>query len=125
MPTPAENDPHSKHLFVQLTKPVKQHGHEMVLLTSFSTKRQGGRYDKTRIIAKGENKFLRHESYVDYKYTKIESVKEIRELIETGEAEYKEGMIEEKLVEWICEGLFKSKYTPKKALEFYKYATSK
>ncbi|MCY3973813.1 MAG: hypothetical protein OXF52_06415 [Candidatus Dadabacteria bacterium] len=125
MPTPTENDPHSKHLFVQLTNPVKQHGHKWVLLTSFSTKRQGSRYDKTRIISKGENKFLHHESYVEYRYTKIESVEEIKEQIDTGKAEYKEGGIEEELIEWICEGLFESKHTPKKALEFYEYATSK
>ena len=124
LPTPEENDSDSKHLFVQLTKPVKQNDGEKVLLASFSTKRPGGRYDKTCVISKGESRFLSRESYVDYRYTRIESVERIRELLVTGEAKYIEGMIEEYLVDLICKGLFKSEQTPDEALEFYKAATS-
>ncbi|MGI9558411.1 MAG: hypothetical protein ACR2NQ_01915 [Thermodesulfobacteriota bacterium] len=119
MPTPTENDPKSKHLFVLIAEHDRK-----VLLVSFSSIHPGMRYDKTCVVNKGEHKFLRQESYISYRHTRIESFDDMEMNIQSGKAKPL-GSIDRQLLDKICAGVEKSKYTGNNALDFYRLATTK
>ncbi|WP_462137136.1 hypothetical protein [Candidatus Mycalebacterium sp.] len=92
-------------------------------MVSFSRIIPGVPYDKTCPINKGEHPFLRQKSHVSYRHSIVKSVEYMKASIGSGEAKFTTS-IDRELLDLICEGLEKSPYTPKTALEFYRLAMS-
>lgn len=101
--------PTSKHLFVLLTSPiiVEEGRAEKALLVSFSSIRLRIPYDNTCIVSKGEHRFLRQKSYVNYRHARIESVEYMETSIRSEEVQPMDS-IEGELLDLICEGLLNS-----------------
>lgn len=79
--------PTGDHLFVILFEPRKIPGYgsgEQILLVPFCSIQPGDRHDAACIVQMGDHDFITHESYLDYRNSRIESVSHIRSRIAEG-----------------------------------------
>lgn len=79
--------PSGDHLFVILFEPRHIQGNgpsEQILLVPFCSVQSGGRHDAACIVQVGDHDFIVHESYLDYRNSRIEAVGHIRARIAEG-----------------------------------------
>lgn len=69
------------HLFVIITNPCKE---GKVLIINFSTIRSD-KHDPACVVNKGDHVFIKHPSYVVYRYSKIVSANELSKKVKSGE----------------------------------------
>ncbi len=60
------------HMFVILTDPFVGKGYQSHLLVNFSSVKAGVHHDPACVIAGGKHPFLRRESFVEYRFARIE-----------------------------------------------------
>lgn len=103
--------PTGDHLFVIAFESRVLQGYgssEQVLLVPFCSVYPNGKHDPACIVQEGEHSFITHESYLDYRNSRIESVSHIRAGIADGF--FKEHQpVTESLLRKIQQGLYKSK----------------
>lgn len=100
-----------KHLFTVVIDPVilpHAGGHPIVVLVNFTSIRDNAPYEDACVVQAGEHPFIRHRSYVTYRYARIESVERIKDLLKKGVFVEKEPCSPE-LLEKILQGALKSK----------------
>lgn len=107
--------PVGDHLFVIPFEPRNIQGYGpsgQILLVPFCTVYPGGKHDPACIVQAGEHGFVVHESYMDYRNSRIESVSHIRARIADGT--FKEhSPVTEPLLRKIQQGLSFSKRVPR------------
>ncbi len=100
------------HLFALMLDPVKIDGHgpqpQVLLACVVSKKESLTSFEDLCVIAPGEHPFIKHESYVDYRHTRLESAEHIQKCVEQGTFVAKEPCSPE-LLQRIIEGALKSK----------------
>jgi hypothetical protein len=78
--------PTGLHLFVLTLGPavLPNYGNDpKVLLVGASTVREGVPYDTACVLNDGEHSFIKHPSYIAYRYARLESVSHVNKMIET------------------------------------------
>lgn len=79
--------PSGDHLFVTAFDPKKIHGHgicDQILLVPFCSVHPSGKHDNACVVQPGEHIFVKHESYMDYRNSRIESVDHIKSCVDNG-----------------------------------------
>jgi hypothetical protein len=114
--------PTGDHLFVIAFEPrhIEEYGSsEQVLLVPICTVYPGGKHDPACIVQAGEHSFVVHESYLDYRWSRIESVNHIRDRI--GEGAFKEhAPVTEVLLQRVLHGLSQTKRMPRHIKDDFK-----
>ncbi|MFV1922959.1 MAG: hypothetical protein ACMZ63_10175 [Methylotenera sp.] len=119
-------DDDKKHLFVLLTNPTKYptaQDQELTLLVNISSVRKFKPHDNTCLLYPGDHPFIRHDSYVNYHFARIE---ETRKLING----CKKGLFinsdpfDSDICARICNGLLNSRHTTLKIKKFYSFCSN-
>lgn len=79
--------PTGDHLFTIVFEPKKINGYgqnDQILLVPFCTVYAGGKHDPACVIQPGEHIFVTHESYMDYRNSRIESLNHVLDRINDG-----------------------------------------
>lgn len=109
------------HLYFILTTPLKREGEKKVLIvniTSVKIKRE------EYTLNVGDHEFIKHESYINYSKAETVSVENLKRNLRRGKLKIKETVAMD-IVKFICEGLWKSRYSTKQAKSFCKEACEK
>ena len=114
----------SKHLFILLTDPTEYPagGREHNLIVGLSSVRAGLPHDPTCILYPGDHSFIKHESYVNYYYARVEETSKLL----SGE---KQGLFTQKdtldssIFARVCQGLTESRHTAPNVLRFFEYCS--
>lgn len=112
--------PTGDHLFVIASNPIQIQGYgssEQVLLVPFCS--VCPKHDPSCIVKIGEHEFVKHESFVDYRSSRVESVSHIRARI--AEGIFKEHRpVSEHLLRRIQQGLANSTRVPRHIKDDFK-----
>ena len=115
------HDPERKHLFVIITDPVKYLSNkQVVLLCPICTIKPNQFYDPACIIQPDKHSFIIKQSYVAYKYSRIESANKLTRGVALNIFQPKEP-VSDALYKRICRGLETSRFTTTEILNFYYY----
>ena len=79
--------PDGDHLYVVLNdpKPFPGYGpHPCIVLVNVSTVRDGAKHDETCVLDAGSHPFIKEESYLVYRSTRIEQVSHVTRLVHQG-----------------------------------------
>lgn len=109
MATPKNGKDDLKHLFIVLTHPNQDNDVLIVNLSSLYN-----RCDKTCTLDNQDHAFIKHTSYIAYKYSTIININKLAPLVVKQYPPMGVAIFEQ-----ICNGVLKSKYTPLKAKKFY------
>lgn len=107
--------PSGDHLFVIAFEPRHIEGYgssEQALLVPVCTAYPGGKHDPACIVQAGEHGFVVHESYLDYRSSRIESVSHIRDRINDGTFR-EHAAVTEPLLHRVLQGLGNSTRVPR------------
>lgn len=102
-----------KHLFVVLNDPRTFQGYgprPHIVLVNVSTVRPGIPHDTSCVLAAGCHPFVKQESFIAYRHTRIEPVAHVEEMVKRGVFEPKDPVTAE-LLTTINAGLRKSPFT--------------
>lgn len=81
------------------------------------------KYDRACVLNKGDHSFIKHPSYVLYQKLMIRSCHEIEDAV--GKNHYiSKGTMDVEVFKKVIDGLFNSKHTAKKYINFYNNFTS-
>lgn len=108
-----------KHLFVVLNNPATFQGYgprPHIVLVNVSTVRPGIPHDTSCLLAAGCHPFVKHESFVAYRHTRIEPVAHVEEMVKQRLFEPKDPVTVE-LLTAINAGLRKSPFTKREFKE--------
>jgi hypothetical protein len=111
--------PAGDHLFVIAFEPGNIQGRgqsEQILLVPFCTVYPGGKHDSACVIQAGEHEFITHESFMDYRNARIESVSHVRDRIADGTFR-EHHPVTEPLLRRIQQGLASSKRVPRYVID--------
>jgi len=100
-----------KHLFAILLDPVGVDGYGSkphVMLACVTSVKDGLQGDDSCLIAGGEHPFIDHDSYVDYRFTRLESADMVQASVQSGQFVEKEQCSPE-LIKRIIQGALKSR----------------
>jgi hypothetical protein len=126
IPSGPAHDLARNHLFVLLTNPVEQIIDDVkvknTLLTSISSVPANSPFDSTCILNLGDHPFIRHDSYVFYAMSRIETTQSLIDGVDAGTFTHKE-IMDESVAARICAGLTESPHTTRRILDFYNLAT--
>lgn len=99
------------HLFAILLDPIKIDGYgsqPQVLLTSVVSIKPGIILDDSCILRPGDHPFIEHDSFVDYRYTRLETAQHVEGRINDGVFVLKEPCSPE-LIRRLIQGAMKSR----------------
>lgn len=101
------------HLFVILNDPTDFDGHipKSCLLVNISTVKPDIPYDKTCVLSGGCHPFIQHDSYVAYRYIRLDPASHYEKHVEAGTFIAKEPL-DDGLLKIIQQGLKVSPHTP-------------
>lgn len=116
IPSGPPDDPNRKHLFVCLTDPIGPGGD--ILLVSISTFRQGESHDPTCRLFPGDHPFIRRESYVNYRFARIEPASKIERGVQQG-VFIPQQVLDGAIFARVCNGLAESRFVTPQVLAFY------
>jgi hypothetical protein len=109
MATPKQENNELKHLFIILTKPVDG---EVIVVNLSSCKDPF--YDNSCILNKDNHSFIKHQSYISYRHSKIFKVVELEyKIVKQLEP------VSNDVFNRITSGLLKSKEDPNKVKKFF------
>jgi hypothetical protein len=116
IPSGTADDPDWKHLFIVLTDPVGRD--REVLLSSISSVVAGRPPDPACLLYAGDHPFIRHDSYVSYRFLRIESEAALLRGLQSG-ALVAHDPLESALFARVCHGMEISRQVAPKYLAFY------
>lgn len=124
IPSGPDHDPNRKHLFILLTDPVQapDAGLKEVLLVGVAKRNPNLPHDPTCILYPGDYPFITCESYVNYRYARIEEAGKLVTGVQKGLLVPK-GTIDGEIFARVCHGLTQSRHTAPRVLAFYMAAT--
>ena len=99
-----------RHLFAILLDPVPFEGYgskPLVLLASVVSLKPGLVVDESCLLKPGDHPFIRHDSFVDYRFTRLEQAEHVEARVSEGIFDVKEPCSPE-LIQRIFEGALKS-----------------
>jgi len=76
-----------KHLFVIAMDPSKLEGygnHPMVLMVGASSRKEGVAHDGACELKAGDHPFITHDSFIDYRFARIESASDVERKVQAG-----------------------------------------
>lgn len=76
-----------KHLFVIAVKPALLDGYggkPMVLAVPVTSKREGIRYDDACEVKAGDHPFIAHDSFIDYRFARVDAARNMEERVKSG-----------------------------------------
>lgn len=106
---------HKKHLFALMLDPVLVDGYGSklrVLLACVTSVKDGVPGDDSCLLGPGDHPFIDHDSYVDYRFTRLEPVDHLQGLVLEGIFIVKEPCSPE-LIKRIIQGALKSRRIPR------------
>lgn len=123
MPSGPANDPERKHLFIVLTDPVIVTGYPVrhSLLVGISTVQTGMPHDPACLLHAGDHPFIRHRSYVNYRFAKILASQSLVNGVRTGVLVPKE-LLDGAIFARVCRGLLDSRFSAPRIVGFYNAA---
>lgn len=121
IPSGPPDDPNRKHLFACLTDPLGP-GRD-TLLVSISTLRRGEPHDPTCRLFPGDHPFVRWESYVNYRFARIEPAPKIERGVQQG-LFIPQQALDGAIFARICHGLTESRFVTPQVLAFYARAAT-
>lgn len=104
-----------KHLFVLMLDPALVDGYGSkphVLLACVTSVKDGVPGDDSCLLGPGDHPFIDHDSYVDYRFTRLEPVDHLQRLVLEGTFIEKESCSPE-LIKRIIQGALKSRRIPR------------
>jgi len=119
VPSGPEHDPNRKHLFILLTDPPNPDGE--VLLVGVASVQERLPHDPTCLLYLGDHPFIRHKSYVNYAFARIEPVGKLVNGVKQGLFD-PQGTLGEAVFARVCKGLLESRRTTPKIRKFYEDA---
>lgn len=124
IPSGPAHDPERKHLFVLMTDPVSvTHGEsEKVLLVGVATLNRKLPHDATCVLYPEDHPFIKRESYVNYRFARIEEAAMLTKGVGSGLLIPKETVAVE-IFARVAKGLVESRHTTPRVLRFYQNAT--
>jgi len=103
------------HFFILILKC----DNEKIVLANIDKTRGKKRYDTTTILHAGEgHEFVVEESYVNYDFSELTTIDKITTMLENRTAAYR-GVMDAAIVQRICDGILKSKFTPYEVREAF------
>ena len=114
---PAPGGPDIPHLWIYVTE-RDAHTH-LAVIVCVSTLREGK--DQTTFLRKDDHRFIRHDSVIAYRYSKIIDCREIDAQIQAKTVEAREPC-SGKILKEVQQGVTASEFTPKKVIQFCKAA---
>jgi hypothetical protein len=112
-------DPERKHLFIVLTDP--QPPEKSVLLVGIDSIKQGLPHDPTSLLYPDDHRFIKHASYVNYRYARVEPADKLARSVEQGRFDPQEPL-DEAVFARVCRGLLESRSVSLKIRNFYENA---
>ena len=100
-----------RHLFIFINNPGENEDGVLACLSSMHA-----HADRTCIVNPGDHPFVRHESYIDYRHCRTDSIAHLTTLLEKGYVTRREDASDE-LVERILDGARRSEHTRRRILE--------
>lgn len=76
-----------KHLFVIATDPAPVQGYgqrPVALLACVSSRKEGVRHDDACELKAGDHPFITHDSFIDYRYTRVERAQDVEARVGDG-----------------------------------------
>jgi len=76
-----------KHLFALMIDPVSLHGYgskPMALMACASSIKAGVLYEQTCVIKAGEHPFIERDSFIDYRFTRLEAAELVEVRVKDG-----------------------------------------
>lgn len=116
IPSGPPQDPDRKHLYVCITDPVG--AARETLLVPVATLRQGEPHDPTCRLFRGDHPFLRHESYVNYRFARIDPADRIERGVRDGVL-VPHQVLDTAVFARVCKGLTESRFLAPRYREFY------
>jgi hypothetical protein len=121
IPSGPADDPNRKHLFICLTDPIGDT--RDTLLVSVSSVRPGEPHDPTCRLFPGDHPFIRRESYVNYRFCRIEPAPKLEKGVQQGFF-VPHDALESAQFARVCKGLTESRFVTPHILAFYESATN-
>lgn len=120
IPSGTITDPNKKHLYILLTDPTDNPdtGTKDVLMVSISTLRSGMPHDPTCLLYPGDHPFIKWNSFVSYRTSRIEVAQKVQNGVAQG-VFIPQGTIDGAILARICKGLLDSRQAPLKMKNFY------
>lgn len=122
VPSGPLRDRERKHLFILLTDP--QPPDKSILLVGVASFTQGLPHDPTCLLYSADHPFIRHTSYVNYAYTRIEPADALIRGVEKGSFD-PQGSLDETVFARVCKGLMESRHVTLKIRTFYENAVAR
>lgn len=125
-PSGPPHDPDRLHLHILLTDSVGNPLNSNInstLLVGISSVQLGASHDTTCLLRVGDHPFITHDSFVFYADTRIVETAKLVNGISQG-AFIARQLMDEGIVDAICDGVLASPHTPRKAQRFYRHYLS-
>ena len=110
----------SNHLFILLTNPKQPDGYACNhnLLVPIGSIYPNKPHDSTCRLYTGDHVFITHDSYVNYKFVRIEETQKLNDGCKNGYFKQLDNL-DTRIFARVCQGLMDSRHTPLKAKIFY------
>ncbi len=108
------------HLYIALNdpRPFENYGpHPSVVLVNLSSIRDGLSYDETCVLRAGAHPFLKHDSFVVYRYARIEPAAHVERLITQGVFSANHPVSDD-VLRAVIAGLYQSPFTKREFKRF-------
>lgn len=115
VPSGSFRNPEAHHLFVIATDPCEQN---QCVLVTISTIYEGVWYDPTCTIEADSHPFVKHASYVNYRFSVLKDCERLGKLVD-GWYYHPKDPIDDQVLENICSGILKSDFTPRYVQKYY------
>lgn len=111
---------YNNHLFILLTGPKQPEGYTCNnnLLVPIGTVYPERPYDATCLLYVGDHPFIRHDSYVNYRMSRIEATDKIDTMVRNGAFSQRDNL-DGAIFARVCRGLLESRHTALKIRNFY------
>lgn len=106
-PTGPASDPNRNHLHIVLTDPYGPPG-QVLLVPVCSVKDEA--HDKSCILKPEDHPFVKHDSFIDYTFARVEPARKLAEGVENG-VFVEKNPISEEVCRRVADGLLNSKFT--------------
>jgi hypothetical protein len=119
MPSGPPSHPGLRHLFVVMTDPVAQPDTtQLVVLVNITSVRPGVTIDATCRLSPGSHPFIRHDSYVEYRYARLEECNALLRGVRDGKL-IPHSPMSEPIFARIADGMLRSPHLIPKIRHFY------
>lgn len=115
VPSGSHSNPDAKHLFAIVTDKCADDQH---LLVSFSTIKEGRFHDPTCVVAAGSHKFITNNSYVNYRFARIERADHLTKCVDGWMFTPNEDITEDLLAR-IQQGIVDSDFVAKRVFDYF------